>query len=284
MMKTIRFFPLPILLVFVCILFHTSLALAEPVKIMPLGDSITGSPGCWRALLWRDLTENGYSDIDFVGTQSLQGCGFTYDGEHEGHGGFLATDVASSNQLVSWLSATNPDIVLMHFGTNDVWCNLSPDQILDAFTTLVTQMRDNNPNMIIFVAQIIPVAPESCPECPQRTIEFNDAIPAWAAELSTTSSPIIVVDHWTGFDPATDTYDGVHPNDLGIEKLADNWYGPLTDILADDLPIIIDTDTETVTDTDTQSDTDTGSDTDTETDTDGGGCNGWQPAQGGCGQ
>src|SRR3954454_14239078 len=26
-----------------------------PVKIMALGDSITGSPGCWRALLWQML-------------------------------------------------------------------------------------------------------------------------------------------------------------------------------------------------------------------------------------
>jgi len=42
-------------------------------KIMPLGDSITGSPGCWRAYLWRQLQSNGYRDIDMVG--SLPGSG-----------------------------------------------------------------------------------------------------------------------------------------------------------------------------------------------------------------
>ena len=41
---------------------------ANAVRIMPLGDSITGSPGCWRALLWQDLTDAGYTNIDFVGT------------------------------------------------------------------------------------------------------------------------------------------------------------------------------------------------------------------------
>jgi chitodextrinase len=29
---------------------------ATPLRIMPLGDSITGSPGCWRALLWQHLS------------------------------------------------------------------------------------------------------------------------------------------------------------------------------------------------------------------------------------
>jgi hypothetical protein len=63
-----------------------------PVKIMALGDSITGSPGCWRALLWQMLPA---AEVDFVGTLPPQGCGFPYDGENEGHGGYLATNVAN---------------------------------------------------------------------------------------------------------------------------------------------------------------------------------------------
>src|SRR5262245_1105259 len=43
-------------------------AAAAAVRIMPLGDSITGGPGCWRALLWDRLQRNGFTDIDFVGT------------------------------------------------------------------------------------------------------------------------------------------------------------------------------------------------------------------------
>jgi lysophospholipase L1-like esterase len=34
-----------------------------------------------------------------------------------------------------------------------------------------------------------------------------------------------VVDQWTGFDTDTDTYDGVHPNDEGYEKIADGLRG-----------------------------------------------------------
>ena len=65
-------------------------------------------------------------------------------------------------------------------------------------------------------------------------VDLNAAIPAWAASLTTAASPITVVDQWTGFDDphelwfvagaATDTYDGVHPNDAGNVKIANRWY------------------------------------------------------------
>jgi lysophospholipase L1-like esterase len=152
------------------------------VKIMALGDSITGSPvrlltcpqtiqptpaalgavkhekfankseqGCWRALLWRKLQDAGIQNTDFVGTLPGQGCGFDYDGENEGHGGYLATNIATQNQLVGWLSQTTPDVVMMHLGTNDVWSNLSPSTILGAFNTLIKQMRASKPTMKILV-------------------------------------------------------------------------------------------------------------------------------------
>ncbi|WP_250214321.1 fibronectin type III domain-containing protein [Acrocarpospora catenulata] len=210
----------------------TGPAQAAPVRIMPLGDSITGSPGCWRALLWNRLQSTGYTNIDFVGTLGPQGCGVSYDGDNEGHGGFLATNVANANQLPGWLSATNPDIVLMHFGTNDVWSNIAPATILSAFSTLVDQMRANNPNMKILVAKIIPMAASACAACPQRVIDFNNAIPAWAAGKTTAASPITVVDQWTNFNTTTDTYDGVHPNAAGDQKMSDKWYPSLTPLLS----------------------------------------------------
>ncbi|GAA4968564.1 lysophospholipase L1-like esterase [Nonomuraea thailandensis] len=210
----------------------TATASAAPIRIMPLGDSITGSPGCWRALLWNRLQNAGHTNIDFVGTLPPQGCGVAHDGDNEGHGGYLATNVASQNLLPGWLSATRPDIVLMHFGTNDVWSNIAPATILGAFTTLVNQMRSSNPNMKILVAKIIPMNPSTCAECAQRTVNFNNAIPAWAAATTTPQSPITVVDQWTGFSTGSDTYDGVHPNASGDQKMSDKWYPALVDALA----------------------------------------------------
>lgn len=202
-------------------------AAAAPVRIMPLGDSITGSPGCWRALLWSRLQSTGFTNIDMVGTLPPQGCGVPYDGDNEGHGGALVTAVADQNQLPGWLAATRPDVVLMHFGTNDVWSGLPVDTVLAAYSKLVDQMRASNPGMKILVAQIIPLAPSGCADCPQRAVALNAAIPAWAAGRTTAQSPIAVVDQWTGFVSATDTGDGVHPNDAGNQKMSDRWYPAL---------------------------------------------------------
>jgi glucose/arabinose dehydrogenase/lysophospholipase L1-like esterase len=204
---------------------------AEPVRIMALGDSITGSPGCWRALLWNQLQNNGFTDVDFVGTQAPQGCGFPYDGEHEGHGGALVTTVAQQNQLPSWLEAADPDVVLMHFGTNDVWSNRSTASILAAYRTLVDQMRAHNPDIAVLLAQIIPMNPSGCAECAARVVDLNAAIPAWAESISTERSPVVVVDQWSGFSTESDTGDGVHPNASGDQKIASRWYPALAAVL-----------------------------------------------------
>ncbi len=208
-------------------------AAAAPVRIMALGDSITGSPGCWRALLWQHLQNTGLTNTDFVGTLPAQGCGFAYDGENEGHGGFLATRIADENQLPGWLSSTRPDIVLVHLGTNDVWNGIPTATILNAYTKLLGQMRASNPDTKVLVAQIIPMNPSGCSACAQRVVDLNSAIPGWAASNTTTRSPVTVVDQWTGFSTSADTTDGVHPNDsTGIRKIESRWYPPLAAALS----------------------------------------------------
>jgi len=213
-------------------------ARAAATRIMPLGDSITGSPGCWRALLWNRLQSSGYTNIDFVGTlNNANDCGTPFDGDNDGHGGFLATNIANQNLLPGWLSATNPDIVIMHLGTNDVWNNIPPATILAAYSTLVNQMRANNPNVKILVAQILPMNPSGCTTCSQGVINLNAAIPAWASAKSTSQSPITVVDQWTGFSTSADTVDGVHPNSTtGIQKVSNKWYPALTALLSGSPP------------------------------------------------
>lgn len=211
-------------------------ATAAPVRIMPLGDSITGSPGCWRALLWNRLQSTGYRNIDFVGTLNQRGCPQAHDGDNEGHGGELVTNVANRNLLPGRLAATRPDIVVMHFGTNDVWSSVSTDTILAAYTKLVQQMRASNPNMKILVAQLIPMNPSGCTGCAQRVTALNARIPGWARATSTSRSPVTVVDQWTGFNTASDTYDGVHPSASGNEKIAARWYPALTTALGRAVP------------------------------------------------
>jgi len=212
-----------------------ALSAQTPVRIMPLGDSITAGTGCWRAMLWNQLQTTGYTNIDFVGGVSDGGgCnpGYAYDFEHEGHSGHAITGIADANQLPPWLDAAMPDIVLMHLGTNDMWGGWIPlETKISAVTKLVGQMRANNPNMKIILAQIIPMSESACATCPADVVAFNNALPALAASLTTAESPIVLADAWTGFDAIADANDGVHPNNSGYQKMADAFYPTLTQVL-----------------------------------------------------
>lgn len=205
--------------------FVVAAATTETVKIMPLGDSITDCD-FWRTKLFTKLADNGYN-VESVGSQW---------GNHEGHSGTLVTNTAAGTQLVDWLANANPDIVMMLYGTNDCWCDKSAQEILDAYTILVGQMRDNNPNMIILVGKVTPLIPDFTNDYVYRVERLNNVMDAWAADLSTEESPIYVVDHFTGFDAMTDTYDGCHPNESGSEKICNNWYNALSVILDGGIP------------------------------------------------
>jgi lysophospholipase L1-like esterase len=208
----------------VFVLQNRAFSAGTSTRIMTLGDSITAC-GNWRQLLLSNLTSSGYN-VEFVGSQY-------YLTPHEGHSGISAINLANSGDLKTWLSAANPEIVLMHLGTNDSWGNNLAPQIISAFTTLVGQMRANKPNMKIMVAKIIPMHPSGSGEaCNNNVIDLNSRIDDWAKGLSTEQSPIIVVDQYKGFDTTTDTYDGVHPNDNGCIKMADKWFATLKNVLS----------------------------------------------------
>ena len=218
------------------------------IRIMPLGDSITGST-CWRALLWQGLNQSGFTGrFNFVGSRNTDaGCTPTnYDRDNEGHPGVLVTNfvndadelTAGVQTMQSVLSPNPADIVLFHFATNDLWNNLAGNTILAAHSQVLAVLRAVNPKVVVLAAKLIPMDPINtatcttclCTDCGGRVVAFNALIPAWAASNSTAQSPILVVDQWTNFDATAgaDTVDGVHPNASGSAKVANNWLSALT--------------------------------------------------------
>jgi len=122
------------------------------LRYMPFGDSITEII-CWRAKLWDKLQSTEWAKVDFVGSgRGENNCRNTkYDRDNEGHSGFLAINIANQKQLVGWLQKNPADVITMHLGTNDVNGNRGTNDIIAAFTTLVSQMRTHNPRIKIVV-------------------------------------------------------------------------------------------------------------------------------------
>ena len=78
--------------------------------------------------------------------------------------------------------------------------------------------------MTVIVAELIG---RSDPALDVLTTELNQMIQDQAADWSTGTSQVLTVDMYTGFDPATMTGDGVHPNATGERFMADRWMGAI---------------------------------------------------------
>jgi acyl-CoA thioesterase-1 len=224
------------------------------LRIMPLGDSITAAT-CWRAMMWQQLNAGGHQGgFDLVGSNMSnsdpKGVACTpsnADQDNEGHSSCLITEIVNNvnaqatrgcnttlNALKPALASDRADVVLMHFGTNDVWNGVATQNILNAYGTMVDSLRAVNPNVVVMVAKIIPMNVTgstcggcTCPTCPANIQTLNGMITTWATSKGTIASPVIVVDQFTTFDAIADTVDGVHPNATGSTKIATKWAAAL---------------------------------------------------------
>ena len=202
----------------------------RPLLIQPLGDSITEGKGTeqeasYRRPLWKKLKAAGYN-VDFVGSRNVQLGNAPpffkdYDPDHEGHYGWRLSEIIKPENIEAWLKLYTPDVALVHLGTNDQGGG-SGAQILANTETLVKKLRADNPAIVILLAQLI--LPGSAGQ------SFNSMLPALAQKLTTTTSPILVVNQQQGFTSA-DTIDGLHPNPMGQEKMATKWFASLMTFL-----------------------------------------------------
>ncbi|WP_019505716.1 GDSL-type esterase/lipase family protein [Pleurocapsa sp. PCC 7319] len=200
------------------------------IRVMLLGDSITQANtehDSYRRPLWQKLNEAGFNNIDFVGSlQENQGGSNPnpdFDLDHEGHWGWRTDEIL--NQLDGWVASAQPDVAFIHLGTNDILQGQSADSTIDELGEVIDVFRANNPNIVIFLAQIIPARRND-----DEREKLNQQISILAAEKSQVDSPIVVVDQSSGFNLRDDTYDSVHPNSRGENKFADQWLASFDEI------------------------------------------------------
>jgi len=196
---------------------------------MPLGDSITqGYRDSYRRPLWLKLQRAGI-DVDFVGSMK-QGLPTDYktrdfDGDHEGHWGWRVDEILA--RIDDWVNESDPDVVLLHLGTNDLGMGQDIDETVQEVGQIVQRLRNHNGRIHILLAALIPMANEAVT---RRIRTFNDRVAILADEMDAPKSRVILVDQFTGFDAHVDTYDGLHPNDNGNMKIANHWFAAIQSI------------------------------------------------------
>lgn len=210
-----------------------------PVKILPLGDSITCASKyktSYRYPLWTKLVDAN-KQIKFIGSQTKEGNNgrvwkpyknLPFPEANEGHSGWRADQVLKGlnkdiKGLEKWIRGYQPDIALIHLGTNDMHQKQTPESTRDEIEQIIEILRMKNPRIKVLLAQIIPLLND--PNVPR----FNQLLAQLANKLNQPNSPVVTVDMYSGFSLATDVlqHDKIHPSAQGEEKMAQRWFTAL---------------------------------------------------------
>jgi lysophospholipase L1-like esterase len=203
---------------------HTS---EQEVSIMPLGDSITYGAnstkyGGYRVWLWQESVAAGWK-IRFVGSQS-SGPASLPDKANEGHPGWRIDQLSA--HITGWLDTYQPQIILLHIGTNDIIQGYSVATAIARLNTLVDQITTIEPDTTLIVAQITPLGD---PTLNAKVRLYNHDLLALIQRKKAIGKHIIVVDMYDAV-PLSDITDHIHPNDAGYKLMAHVWYNALAQL------------------------------------------------------
>lgn len=201
---------------------------SAPIKVMPLGDSIThGSAiaGGYRIPLWHNLLAEGWA-VDFVGSQA--NGPFSIDRDHEGHPGQSIQYLRE--HVIDWLDRYRPDLILLMIGTNDVLYPQRQDFAQAAYRlrALIDQVTRRLPETELLVASIPTLAD---PAADERAEAINSEIADMVATYARQGVRVHYVEIFRLLSGA-DLADGVHPNAEGYEKIAAAWYRAMDTVMA----------------------------------------------------
>jgi lysophospholipase L1-like esterase len=193
----------------------------NPIRIMPLGDSITigaGDPDRrgYRRILYRELVKKGY-DVDFVGAYSDgQSSPATFDDDHQGVGGLTKEQLA--NLTYNALVANPADIVLLHIGTNQPTTSAGPVE------TILNEIDRASTRTKVLVARIInKYNADGTPM--QMVTTYNQNVVAMAQARQ--GDDIRIVDMESRVLYPQHYVDLAHPNTGGYRVMANAWVDAL---------------------------------------------------------
>ena len=238
-----------------------SILIGGAVRIMPLGDSITegitASTGCTGSCPLGPLRigyrKKLYDDLEALSpSYAVRMVGSRLNGEsaglaapnnaQEGHPGWCAGPNGANSAYCSfivspenvprnladnvtgWLNANQPDIILLHAGTNSFTTSASDmDTLLDA----IDAWQAANYPVTVFLARILQ---EVTGTTPTQTAQFNNTVAAMVAARP--NNRVITVNQQTdaGFNYVIgdDMGDAIHPNQTGYNKMATKWLTDMT--------------------------------------------------------
>jgi lysophospholipase L1-like esterase len=187
----------------------------RPIRIMPLGDSLTAGYNSTDGNGWRGRLAPlmGTYGVKYVYVGQLVSGTLSYP--HEGYGG---SDIQSlAEPLPGWLSTDRPDVVLFSAGINDVAQGKTADHMLAWTGRVIDETLAYWPSTRIVVGQEnIALNHSAALQAVQQN--YNDRLLALVANKGSR----VRLANLQGV-AATDRPDGTHPNDTGYTYMASQW-------------------------------------------------------------
>jgi lysophospholipase L1-like esterase len=203
---------------------------ADPLRIMPVGDSITygsGAPGGYRNRLYQLLNTAGLNP-DFIGTQTGNGVATLPDPDHQGHGGWRIDQIEAN--LDAWLATLpDPDFVLLLIGTNDFGQGVDIARAIDRLDLLLGRIARARPTATVLVSNLLE---RGEPHNGNIQTLFNPFLPDRVAAHAAAGRDIWLTDLRAAV-PLADMPDNLHPNQTGYDKMADAWFAAVTNALVE---------------------------------------------------
>lgn len=225
-------------------------AAGGPTRILIVGDSITqGKVGdwTWRYRLWQNLTSAGAA-VDFVGphqglrdaeTDSLDDLRYAdpnFDTDHAARWGMgFATQEIPTRELVA---TYDPDVVVSMLGVNDLlWYGGTPEQVASSSEQFVADVRSVSPDASVVLGQLPLLWRAEVPA-------YNEQVVQLAARLDSPAARVVVARAPESFVEGVDTYDPLHPSEVGEVKIASGVAEALTQVgvgaQPESVPVVVD--------------------------------------------
>ena len=206
-------------------------AAADPVRIMPLGASITWGTSSsdgngYRERLRRHLADDAGIPVDFVGSQQ---SGTMADRDNEGHPGYRIDQITAGAD--AWLAAARPDVVLLNVGTNDTLQDADLPGAPARMRDLLDRIAAARPTATVVVSTLVPSGNATNDS---RARAFNAQLPAVVAGRVAAGQRVRLVDLTSTLTAADIGPDTIHPTDGGYAKIADLWHSALRPVLGAD--------------------------------------------------
>ncbi|NEM99185.1 Ig-like domain-containing protein [Pontibacter burrus] len=232
-------------------------------RIMPLGDSNTdGGSGAiprndrvgYRNELYRLLRSGSFS-VDMVGSE-VSGSnsvtafrrqnGYDPDLNHAGFGGAKNFEIVTllqsgKNGGGPYLDQYNPDIVLLHIGTNSLGYSQNITELEGILNEIDAYERRSGREVTVVLARII----KQCTDCGANqgdvdwdnvnTADYNRRMSTMAARRQAAGDRLVLVDMSEDagiiYSMHADMEDYLHPNASGFAKMAQIWFGAVKALL-----------------------------------------------------